>query len=311
MPFRLQGAPATFQRLMDEVIRGLQDSTASYLDDLVCFSDSWPEHLEQVGVVFERLRAAGLTANPQKCKYAMAHCSYLGHVVGSGIVRPEETKLEAIRDFGRPVTKTDVRAFLGLSGYYRRFISNFAEVASPLSDLTKKAAPDKVVWNDSCEEAFKSLKIALCSAPVLHNPDFRKEFVLQTDASERGIGAVLSQADEDGHDHPVAYYSRKLLPREQNYSTVEKECLAVKQGMQAFEPYLIGRRFVVETDQRSLVWLKKSKEQNARLTRWSLSLQPFAFSVRHKPGRLNGNADGLSRTTQKASQQTSLLPDGD
>jgi len=211
-------------------------------------------------------------------------------------VRSYATKVKAIRDFGRPVTKTDVRAFLGLGGYYRRFINNFAEVASPLSDLTKKSAPEKVVWSASCEEAFTSLKSALCSGPVLYNPDFRKDFVLQTDASERGIGAVLSQTDEAGHDHPVAYFSRKLAPREQNYSAVEKECLAVKQGMQAFEAYLLGRRFTVETDQRSLVWLEKSKEQNARLTRWSLSMQPFAFLVRHKPGRQNGNADGLSRT---------------
>ena len=150
-------------------------------------------------------------------------------------------------------------------------------------------------WDTRCEEAFHQLKQALCSSPVIHCPDFTKEFVLQTDASERGVGAVLSQRDEDGEEHPVAYFSRKLLPREERYSTVEKECLAIKLAVHMFRVYLLGRKFIIQTDHRSLEWLDCLKENNSRLCRWSLALQPFKFVVEHRKGSQNKNADALSR----------------
>ena len=150
-------------------------------------------------------------------------------------------------------------------------------------------------WTAGCEEAFQKLKEALCAAPVLQTPDFSKPFFLQTDASERGVGAVVSQATEGGGDKPVAYFSRKLLAREERYSTVEKECLAIKLAVQAFRVYLIGRPFVIETDHRSLEWLDRMKENNARLSRWSLLLQPYQYSVQYRPGQGNQNADSLSR----------------
>ena len=291
MPFGLQGAPATFQRLMDRVIRGLEDYTAAYLDDLIIFSETFDEHLHHIQEVLLRLRKAGLTAK-KKCFFGADSCIYLGHVVGGGVVCPELSKLDAVESFPVPKTKKDVRAFLGLAGYYRRFIPNFALVAVPLTDLTKKAAPVTVEWSKSCEQSFNELKKSLCSAPVLASPDFDREFVLQTDASDRGIGAVLSQFDEQGQEHPIAYFSKKLLPREERYSTVEKECLAIKLGVQAFKVYLLGRRFKIQT---ALVWLDRLKEKNARLTRWSLSLQPFDYIVEHRVGRANANADTLSR----------------
>ena len=169
------------------------------------------------------------------------------------------------------------------------------QLRAPLSDLSRKSAPTQVVWSAECDRAFRQLKEKLCASPVLRSPDFEKEFVLQTDASDRGIGAVLSQLDEDGHDHPVVFFSRKLLPREERYSTVEKECLAIKLGVQAFKVYLLGKPFCVQTDHRALVWLDKLKDKNSCLTRWSLALQPFQFSVSHRAGRANGNADALSR----------------
>lgn len=135
----------------------------------------------------------------------------------------------------------------------------------------------------------------LCSHPILKSPDFEREFVLQTDASERGIRAVLSQLDDNGTDHPVAYFSRKLLPRETRYSTIEKECLAIKLGIQAFNTYLMGRKFQVQTDHRSLKWLSQLKESNSRLTRWSLFLQTYDFLISHRSGKKNANADTLSR----------------
>ena len=182
-----------------------------------------------------------------------------------------------------------------LCGYYRKFIPNYATIALPLTDLTKKSLPNAVVWTAACGTAFGELKRRLTCAPVLKSPDFSKQFILQTDASERGIGAVLSQRTADGEEHPIAYYSRKLLPREEKYATVEKECLAIKLGVQAFRVYLLGRQFVVQTDHRSLEWLHRLKENNARLTRWSLSLQPYMFTVEHRAGKDNINADGLSR----------------
>ena len=188
-----------------------------------------------------------------------------------------------------------MRAFLGLTGYYRKFIRDYARVAAPLTDLTKKAAPNNVTWTDICNTAFTTLKALLCSTPILKTPDFSKPFILQTDTSERGIGAVLTQQDGAGEEHPVAYFSRKLLPREEKYSTVRKECLAIKVACHVFRVYLLGRPFTIQTDHRALQWLDRLKENNARLTRWSLALQPFNFFVVHRAGRINGNAGALSR----------------
>ena len=192
MPFGFHGAPATFQRMMDRVIDGLDDFAAAYLDDLVVFSSSWTEHRSHVKMVMERLQAAGLTAKPTKCQFGMAKCVYLGHVVGSGQVSPEPTKIEAVESFPTPQTKKEVRRFLGLTGYYRKFIPDYAKVALPLTDLTKKNTPNWVKWSAEADQAFHKLKLSLCSSPVLASPDFSHPFVLQTDASDRGVGAVLS-----------------------------------------------------------------------------------------------------------------------
>ena len=231
----------------------------------------------------------------KKSQFGADHCVYLGHLVGGGIVQPETAKIQAVRDFPVPVTKKQVRTFLGLSGYYRRFIPQYASIASTLTDLTRKSAPNEVDWTDSCEQAFHKLKLLLCTSPILTSPDFKRPFILQTDASDRGIGAVLSQEDDAGVERPIAYYSKKLLPREERSSVIEKECLAIKAGVAAFQVYLLGRPFTIQTDHRALVWLNQLKDKNSWLTRWSLSLQPFQFEVSHRVGTANGNADALSR----------------
>lgn len=295
MPFGLSGAPATFQRMMDGLLQGKGQFAAAYLDDLVVYSETWKEHCHHLRQVLLRLRENGLTAKPAKCQFGMRQCVYLGHVVGGGQVHPEPSKLTAVENFPTPSTKKQVRAFLGLTGYYRRFMADYANLAAPLTDLTRKAAANTVIWTPKCEHSFQELKRLLCAAPVLHSPDFASPFILQTDASDRGVGAVLAQKGEDNCDHPVAYFSRKLLPRELRYSTIEKECLAIRLGIQAFRVYLLGRRFRVQTDHRALQWLDKLKDSNARLTRWSLALQPYDFDVEHRPGTSNANADALSR----------------
>ena len=207
-------------------------------------------------------------------------------------VRPRE--VEGL-DGGDGRTKKEIRKFLGLTGYYRRFIPDYATIAAALSDLTRNDKPTQLEWNAGCEEAFQRLKNALCSQPILQMPDFRRGFIVQTDASDRGVGAVLSQMAEDGSDQPVGYFSRKLLTREEKYSTIEKECLAIKLAVQAFRVYLLGRPFIIQTDHRALEWLDRVKENNGRLTRWSLFLQPYQFTVQYRPGKRNANADTLSR----------------
>ena len=305
MPFGLSGAPATFQRMMDKLIQGLGACTAVYLDDIIIFSENWKEHIQHVREVLFRLRRNNLTAKAKKCQFAM-ECKYLGHVVGNGQVKPDPEKVLAVSQFPNPLTKKEVRGFLGLTGYYRKFIENYAKIALPLTDLTKKCLPDKVNWTEECDTAFKTLKRALCQAPILNNPDFNAAFILQTDASDRGVGAVLSQLNNEGRDRPIAFFSRKLLPREQRYSTVEKECLTIKLAVEAFKVYLLGKEFIIQTDHRSLVWLDRIKEKNRRLTRWSLALQPYKYKIEHRAGKANGNADALSRAATDSTDEMSV-----
>ena len=178
-----------------------------------------------------------------KCQFAMSQCVYLGHVVGNGMVKLERSKVEAIEN-SLPETKREIRTFLGLTGYYRKVILDYATIAAPLSDLTKKALPNSLKLNDEARKAFEKLKKLLCSEAVLSSPDFGRPFIIQTDASDRGVGAVLCKQGDDGEEHPVYYYSRKFLPREERYSVIEKECLAIRLAVDAFRVYLLGRSFL-------------------------------------------------------------------
>ena len=245
--------------------------------------------------ILSRLRKSGLTVKSKKCCFGAQECRYLGHIIGGGKVKPDPLKIQSVKDFPIPHTKKHLRTFLGLTGYYRRFIPHYSSIAAPLTDLTRKSASNTVTWNKSADNAFIQLKEALCSSPVLRGPNFDRPFILQSDASDKGVGAVLSQIDDTGDDHAVAFYSRKLLSREQKYSTIEKECLAIKDGISAFRVYLLGKRFTIQTDHRALVWLDNLKDKNSRLTRWSLFLQQYDFELIHCEGLANGNADSLSR----------------
>ncbi|KAI2642994.1 Retrovirus-related Pol polyprotein from transposon 17.6 [Labeo rohita] len=193
----------------------------------------------------------------------------------------------------RPTTKTQVQAFLGLAGYYRCFIPNFSTLASPLTDLTRKGQQEKVVWNTTLKNVLQDIKTTLTTEPVLRAPDFTCPFLLQTHASNTGLGAVLFQI-RDGEEHPVVYISRKLTPAETRYAAVEREALAIKWPVLELRYYLLGRRFTM-TDHARLQLMASAKDTNARLTRWFLALQDFHFSVEHRAGAKNANADGLSR----------------
>ena len=230
MPFGMQNSGATFTRLMREVLHGTENYPDTYIDDIVVYSNSWVDHCRHLRDILDRLRKSGLTAKPKKCCIGQSEARYLGHVIGNGKIKPEAIKVKAIVDYPRPITKREVRQMLGLASYYRRYVPGFANLVAPLNDLTKKNAPLTVIWTPECEDAFVRLKSLMSSAPILSAPNFDIPFVVQVDASDRGLGAVLSQIDK-GEEHPVCFLSRKLLPREQNYSTIEKECLAIVWAM--------------------------------------------------------------------------------
>ncbi|CAM4435030.1 unnamed protein product [Caretta caretta] len=295
LPFGLRNAPATFQRLVDGLLAGLGEYSAAYLDDVAIFSDSWADHLEHLQKVLERIREAGLTVKAKKCQIGLNRVTYLGHQVGQGTISPLQAKVDAIQKWPVPKSKKQVQSFLGLAGYYRRFVPHYSQIAAPLTDLTKKKQPNAVQWTGKCQKAFNKLKATLMSDPVLRAPDFDKPFLVTTDASEHGVGAVLMQKGPDQEFHPVVFLSKKLSERESNWSVTEKECYAIVYALEKLRPYVWGRRFHLQTDHAALKWLHTVKETNKKLLRWSLALQDFDFDIQHISGASNKVADALSR----------------
>ena len=294
MPFGLRNAPATFQRLMTKVL-GDMEGCALYLDDVVVFSDTWDSHVERIRALFARLAEARLTVNLAKCEFAKATVTYLGRVVGQGTVRPVEEKVKAVVRFPVPVTKKELMRFLGLVGYYRCFCRNFSDVVAPLTDLLK--AKVTFVWSPVCQQAFEKAKTLLCNAPVLSAPRFDRPFALQVDASHVGVGAVLLQSDEFGIEKPVSFFSKKFNSYQLNYSTIEKEALALVWALKHFDVYLGSGvvPVVVFTDHNPLVFLNSLQCPTQRLVRWSLFLQSHWLDIRHIKGTDNVVADALSR----------------
>ena len=297
MPFGLVNAGATFCRVMRVLLRGMSD-TDNFVDDIMVHTETWDRHISELQELFKRLREAKLTARPTKCMIAVTQVGFLGHVVGNGTVKPNPEKVLAIQKCCRPSTKKQVRSFMGLVGYYRKFIPNFSAISAPLTDLTKKGEPTKVRWDQEHVIAFQTLISLLSKSPILCLPDFEKQFIVRTDASDIGIGAVLLQ-EYQGCKFPICYASKKLLDREKAYSVIEKECLAVVWAVKKFQSYLYGTHFVLETDHEPLVYLNKAKCANARLMRWALSLQPFKISIIGIKGKDNAGADFLSRMVQQ------------
>ncbi|KAL9976989.1 hypothetical protein ACROYT_G014344 [Oculina patagonica] len=305
MPFGLTNSGASFQRLMGHILRGLEYRFALiYIDDIIIFSKSVEEHLAHLEEVFRRLREANVKLNPKKCSFVKQRVEYLGHVVTPDGVQPNPEKVRVVRDFPVPKNLKELRAFMGLANYYRRFVRGFAHIASPLNALTKKGV--KFGWTQSCADAFDKLKRALVSAPILAYPDFKKEFLLFVDASSTGIGFTLAQK-QNGKEVVIAYNGRGLNRAEQNYSTTEREALALVEGIKKFQPYLFGRKFTVITDHSSLRWLMNVKDATGRLARWSLLLQQYDFEIVHRPGREHSNADSLSRRPYEANTHLGSL----
>lgn len=294
LPFGLKNAPATFQRCMNFIMRDLLKGTCLiYLDDIIVYSVSLQEHLDKLGKVFQRLREANLKISLDKCEFLKHSIKYLGYLVTNQGLRPDPDKVSAIQRIKLPTDQKQIKSFLGLIGYYRRFIPNFAKITKPMTECLKKG--HKIdTSNGEYQRAFQTCKEILSNPPLLQYPEFNQQFTVTADASEYAIGAVLSQGPK-GRDKPVCYASRTLSSTECKYSTIEKELLAIIYATKQFRPYLWGSKFILITDHKPLIWLHNLREPNAKLERWRFKLQEFQYEILHKPGKNNANADALSR----------------
>ena len=306
MPFGLTGAPSSFQRLMNRIFRNLPFVT-TYIDDILVHSADIEQHKDHLRQVFQKLQESGLTLRGQKCHFGMTKVTYLGHIFSGSGMMPDTQKIKAVQDWPIPTTVTAVRQFIGLASYYRRYIKDFATIAAPLHNLTQKG--NDFTWSEECTVAFDLLKQKLTQAPILVFPNFSKKatpFVVYTDASSTGIGAVLEQ-----DNHVIAYASRTLTKPERQYSVIQRECLAVVYALKQFRHYLVGRSFNLVTDHAPLQWLSAQKMEGL-LCRWALALQEYDFQITYRKGSQNGNADALSRCTNAQplvpSAPTVILP---
>jgi hypothetical protein len=295
MPFGLCNAPQAMCRLMDKVIPyHLREKVFVYLDDLLIISEDFDEHLDILLQVADHLRKANLTINVEKSKFLRREVKYLGHIVGGGVLRADPEKVDSIVQYPVPKSVRQVRRFLGMCGYYRRYVQNFSDIAVGLTNLLKSPKA-KFLWTPAANESFEKLKQAMVSSPVLITPDYKKMFILCCDASKEGVGCVLAQLDEEGHERPVAYMSKRLNSAQRNYSVSELECLAAVLAIKKFRAYIEGQPFKVITDHASLKWLMTQKDLTGRLARWSLKLQGFNFEIEHRKGTENIVPDSLSR----------------
>ena len=294
MPFGMKNAPATFQRMVNKLVRDI-DGCEGYIDDVVIFSDNWSDHIHQIKRFFQIMREAKLTINLMKSEFGKASVKYLGHIVGQGQVRPLDAKIQTIVKYPIPTSRKELARFLGMAGYYRNFCLNFSDIAAPLTNLLSKRV--KFVWTDDCQLAFDKVKLLLQKSPVLKSPDYEKPFKLIIDSSDVGTGSVLVQEASDGLDHPVSYFSKKFLKYQKNYSVVEKETLGLVLALEHFDVYLGSTPFKIKvyTDHNPLTFLKTMKNKNQRLVRWSLALQEYNLEIQHIPGSENVVADALSR----------------
>nr|CAH7755991.1 unnamed protein product [Callosobruchus chinensis] len=307
MPFGLKNAPATFQRVMDNILRGIQNEKCLvYLDDIIIFSTSLQEHITRLKEVFERLRQSNFKIQLDKSEFLKKEVAYLGHIVTPDGVKPNPDKIRAIQNFTIPKTTKQIKGFLGLLGYYRKFIKDFAKITKPLTNRLKKNAIINPKDSDYIE-CFELCKNLLMNQPLLQYPDWEKPFIVTTDSSNYALGAVLSQG-KIGADLPIAYTSRTLNDSEINYSTTEKELLAVVWAVKYFRPYIYGRKFTIVTDHKPLQWLFSVKDPSSKLLRWRLKLEEHDFDIVYKKGTLNKNADFLSRIETNANETNDSVP---
>jgi len=294
LPFGLKNAPSSFMAMVNDILRPyLNKFVLAYLDDVLIFSKTKQEHLEHLRLVFDLLRTHRLYAKPKKCDFLKGEIDFLGHKVTQQGISTSENKTQAIQDWPSPSNLSQVRSFLGLATFYQKFVKDFSSIAIPLTNLLKKDTPFS--WGEEEEEAFRSLKVALTTAPVLRIIDPSLPFTLETDASDQAIGAVLSQ-EEDGEIRPTAFTSRKLSPAETRYPIHEKELLAIIHALRHWRHYLLDSKIKVYTDHHSLKFFQKQATVSQRQARWLDILGEYDLDIIYKPGKSNVVADALSRS---------------
>ena len=294
MPFGLCNAASTFQRIIEAALNGLQWHIAVlYLDDIIVLGNNFDDHLNNLSKIMDRLNMAGLKLKPKKCTFFRTEIQFLGHIVSRHGVKTDPKKVEAVSNMKVPLNIKELKSFLGLVSYYRKYIRNFSLIAKCLFELTRPNSKWK--WTDDCNQAFRTLKEKLISAPILSYPDVNGgDFILDTDASHLAIGAVLSQV-QHGQEKVIAYGSRTLHKPEINYCVTRKELLAVVYFVKYYKHYLLGRTFILRTDHGSLTWLYRFREPDGQISRWIQQLSAYDFTIVHRPGKKHGNADALSR----------------
>ncbi|XP_050315786.1 retrovirus-related Pol polyprotein from transposon 17.6 isoform X1 [Anthonomus grandis grandis] len=295
MPFGLKNAPSTFQRVMNEIFKHVIGKICFiYMDDILVFSNTIEEHLKNLEIIFEVLRNHNLKIESDKCNYLTNEVVFIGHLLTPDGIKPNPDKVKSIVNFPLPKNEKEIKSFLGLFGYYRKFVKNFADITKPLSNLLKKSVKFKIT--PPVINSFNKCKEILTSDCILMYPDFDKQFILTTDASNYALGAVLSQLDDDGKtERPISFASRTLTDTEIKYSTTEKELLSMVWSTDYFRPYIFGVKFQLITDHRPLVWLLNLKDPNSKLSRWRLKLSEYNFNIKHISGKSNKIADALSR----------------
>ena len=297
MPFGLTNAPAVFQSLVNDVLRDMLNRFVFvYLDDILIFSRSKEEHVHHVQKVLQRLLENSLFVKAEKCEFHASSVPFLGYVVGRGTVEMDSAKVSAVTTWPAPDSRKQLQRFLGFANFYRRFIRGYSSVAAPLTALTSSKVP--FLWSTAANDSFQALKARFTSAPILQIPDPERQFVVEVDASDLGVGAILSQrAASDQKLHPCAFYSRRLTPAERNYDIGNRELLAVKLALEEWRHWLEGTKlpFLVWTDHKNLEYLQSAKRLNSRQARWALFLTRFNFSLSYRPGSRNIKPDALSR----------------
>ena len=278
---------------MELVLRGLTwEKCLCYLDDVIVFGKTFEEALQNHRIIFQRLRNANLKLKPSRCSLFQTECRFLGHIVSEAGISCDPTKLESVQSWPVPTNVSEVRSFLGLVGYYRRFIKDFSTVAYPLTELTHKSK--SFIWTEACQIAYETLKSSLISDNILAYPIENGDFILDTDASLHGIGAVLSQV-QCGEEKVIAYASRTLNKSQQRYCTTYRELLAVVTFIKQFRHYLWGHTFTVRSDYSSLKWIKNFKNPEGMIARWLSVLSTYDFTIEYRRGPFHTNADALSR----------------
>lgn len=308
VPFGLNNSAQAMCRLMDRVIGpSLEPWVFYYIDDIVVVTPDFETHIRVLKELYSKLNNANLTVNFDKCKFCRSSLNFLGFVVDKDGLRTDPDKVQAVLEYPTPTNTTQVRRLIGLIGYYRRFLENSSTICAPITDLLKgRKKGQPIVWTTEADEAFTNIKKMLTTAPILASPDFSKRFFVAADASNYGVGGVLFQ-EENGFEHPIAYCSKSLNKCQKNYTTTEKELLAIVFSIDKFRPYIEGTEFTVITDHSSLKWLNSMKDPSPRLARWITKLSQHKFDIVHRSGSLNKVADSLSRIPESHKDEIAVL----